>query len=83
MLDQALLDEAKIFANSQTLEELLQRLKATYQQSWLNEQRPDHREHLWRMANAVEAVRNELKALTSESKVAEFNKRVVQRAGVR
>ena len=67
------------FATSDDVERLLDGLQARYLGSWASS-RPDqgeHREHLYRMVQAIEAVKNEIRIVATDDAFAALNSRRV------
>lgn len=82
MLERDLIIDCQNFANSDAVAELLNRLEAKFTDEWKSAPLSDtsQRENAFYMVRAIEALRAEIKNVAQSQKIAEWNRRLKQRA---
>lgn len=77
MLEHDLVREAQELAKSDAVQEIFRRLEAEYVQNWKNSapDKPDLREHAFRMVLALDALRTEINTLAQSERVKAWNRR--------
>jgi len=70
------IQEAKNFANSDVVSELLDEIETKFVREWKNSDpaEPATREHAWNMVQAVDAFRMELKIMAQSGKINDWNR---------